>query len=1056
MASMLKFNPGFQTDDEAIANFIVRRYEYEAIVEALSFAAASRTDAPRFLVVAPRGAGKTTLCRRVVAEVRRAPALQAWHAIFLGEESYAVTTPGEFFLECLFQLKDEIASEVLESDYGRATEAQSEEELLRTALESLREFARNAGKRLLVVVENLHIILGDQIQDSKGGGAKGLIGALGDETLFAVLATSVTQASDDNAFSLPQDYHRIELRPLSLGECLALWESLTGLEVDEGKLRPLQILTGGSPRLVHILAEFMRTPSLHDLMSNLNFLIDQNTEYFKSQLDGLPALERKVFATLLDMWDPSSAKQVAEAARVSTNTASAMLARLTDRGAVVKEPGQGRIAIYYAAERLFNIYYLMRRRSHPSSRVRALVAFMIEYYDRDELVDTTELLVREACGIDPAGRGDYHSTFDAIMSHSSEAVRDRIMARTPPDFIQSFRADQRAFREKAATYLPRRQNADDDTAMRAMIERIEEAADGGDLDAAYDLVMQAIGANGEMSELWIRLSFLELQRGNAKAAITAGERARDLRPDDPWSHAFLGNAYAMAGRTDESDDSYMAAIKLEPGQSLALTAAAKLREERGDAAAAAELYAAAEKVDALEDLTRSSYGKLLDRMGRKTEAEATLRKGAEEFQNDSSRHALVEFLEEHGRQDEGLRFLRMVAEKHDRWEAWADLGHYLLARTSDPSAAREVLRRAIDMGDDRPTVYSRLARAITKSGAPQDEAAAVAIELVGRHPDDAHAWVTAGTIYEELADEVEAEASYRAALERERGEVALLPLARMLRKKRTRHTEAEELLRRAVGSAKGRSKCPPARELAQMLIHDGEDLRATAVLETALQANERCVCCLVLHGDICSRRGEAATAEQDYRAALELDDTAISALTGLSQLVSGREADELIARAVRSDSDDPRVLLARARLYAADPDRQVKDAEAALALHPMFIEAHLFLAEREASRGDLGRSIERLELALADLPSRRELIPTFVDAAMATVELDSGLRLSELLARHENGMILEPLAVALQMMRGEKPLVAKEIRDVAWDIVVRSTTARHHLQLNATRAEIVE
>ena len=67
------------------------------------------------------------------------------------------------------------------------------------------------------------------------------------------------------------DLHRFqELPPLSVGECRELWESLTGIEVNEEKLRPLQILTGGSPRRLHILTEFTRTPSLRDLMTNLN------------------------------------------------------------------------------------------------------------------------------------------------------------------------------------------------------------------------------------------------------------------------------------------------------------------------------------------------------------------------------------------------------------------------------------------------------------------------------------------------------------------------------------------------------------------------------------------------------------------------------------------------------------------------------------------------------------------------------------------------------------------------------------------------------------------
>ena len=1041
MAIAIKFNPSFQTDDESVANFIVRRYEFEAVIDALTFAVDSRVDSPRFLISAPRGAGKTTLCRRVVAETRISPKLrEAWQAIFLGEESYTVTTPGEFFLECLYQLKDQAPSGRLTKDYKRATETQSEEELIELTLGSLRKFARTTDKRLLLIVENFHTILNEQIQDSKSAGAKGLLNFLDEGTLFAVLATSVTQALDDDATTLPQHYHRLELLPLSLGECRALWESLTDTQVKEEKLRPIEILTGGSPRLLHILAEFTRTPSLHELMSNLNYLIDQNTEYFKSQLDALPTLERKVFVTLLGMWDPRTARQVAEAARVNINTASAMLARLTDRGAVIKEPGLGRTAIYVAAERLFSIYYLMRRHSHPSSRVRALVSFMMAYYDSDELVDTTARLVREACNIEPTQRGDYHSTFDAIMSHSSETVRNQILAQTSPDFIRYFREDQYTAREEASYLLHDPSGLDDDATIQALIEQMEKAIDDDELDTAYEFVMEGIRLNGKILQLWIWLSFLELRRGNIVAALKAGEKARELGPEDPWGYAVLGQSLAVADRADEAEANYLAAIKIDPGQPLALTELASIRERRGDVESALTLFEVAQKSQALTDLTRCSFGQLLNRIGRKSEAEAVLREGVNEFNNALSCHALVEFLEANGRQDDGIRLLQTVAESHARWEAWADLGRYLMARTSLFPAAQDALRKAIDMGGGQPSLYAHLAKAILESGGDEDDVVAVAVELVERFPVLSQAWGTAGQIYEALNYEVEAEAAYHAALEHEGGEFALIPLARLLQKQGNRRSEAQQLLRQAVASVEGLRKCIPCRELAELLIHNGDDVQATEVIEVGLQANECCICCLTLYGDVCRRVGKTDTAEKQYRAALEVDNTAVSALTGLAQLVSCEEAVGLIERAINSDPEDPRVLLARARLHSSDPDAQMKDAEAALHLDPEFIEARLFLASLEAKRANLQGAIAHLEAVLSDLPSQRELIPSFVNAAMLTVELDEGFCLSNLLDQHENAVAVEPLVVAVQMLRGENPVVAKEIKDVAWDIIQKTLT----------------
>ncbi|MDE0511651.1 MAG: tetratricopeptide repeat protein [Gammaproteobacteria bacterium] len=1041
MTMAIKFNPNFQTDDESIANFIVRHYEFETVIEALTSAIDSCTDSPHFFISAPRGAGKTTLCRRIVAETRKSPILhEAWHAILLSEESYMVTTPGEFLLECLFQLKDQVTSKQFSYDYTKAIKAQSEEELIQLTLGSLRNFVKTTGKRLLIVVENFQTILNEQIQNSKSDGAKGLLTTLDDGSLFSVLATSVTHIVDDNITTIPQHYHSMELAPLSLDECRVLWESLTDIQIKGEKLRPILILTGGNPRLLNVLAEFTRTPSLHDLMRNLNYLIDQNTEYFKSQLDALSTIERKVFTTLLGMWDPRTARQVAEAARVNTNTASALLARLTNRGAVIKELSQGRTAIYIVAERLFNIYYLMRRHNHPSSRVRALVSFMMAYYDSDELVDTTVSLVREACNIEPTKRGDYHSTFDVIMSHSSETVRTQILAKTSPEFIESLREDQYATRDGASYLLREPSGFDDNATIEALFEKIEKAIDDDDLDSACDLIMEGIQINGKMFQLWRWLSFLELQRGNIAAAIETGEKACEFGPEDPWSYAILGRSLALVGRTEEAEVNFVTAMEMDPGQPLALTELASIREGRGDVEAALRLFEVAQISQALTDHTRYSYGQLLNRVGRKSEAEIILREGADEIDNELCRHALVEFLEANGRQNDGIQFLQTIAESHTRWETWADFGRYLVSRTQLFHVAQDALRKAIDMGGDEPSLYAHLAKAIAESGGEEVSVVAVATELVARFPDLSQAWTTAGQIYEALPDEVEAEAAYRKALEYDGGESALIPLAKLLQKQESRRSEAQQMLRKAVASVEGLRKCYPCRELAEVLIHDGDDDQATEVIEVGLQANESCVCCLTLYGDVCRRKGKTSIAEKQYRVALEVDSTAVSALTGLAQLVSADESVELIERAITANPEDPRVLLARARLNPSDPDAQVEDAEAALNLDTDFLEARLFLASLEANRDNLQGAISHLEAVLTGLPSQRELIPSFVNAAMLTVELDKGACLDNLLDRHENAIAVEPLGVAVKLLRGEKPVVAKEVKDVAWDIIQRTLT----------------
>ena len=149
-----------------------------------------------------------------------------------------------------------------------------EKELVDLASKTLRAYSKRIEKRLLIIVENFQTILDDQI----GSGAKDLLKRLSDDSFFGVLATSVSQLTTEENVALPPDFLRIDLRPLSREECRALWNSLTGQDIKIDRIRPIEILTGGSPRMIHILAEFMRSPSLHNLMENLNFLIDQNTE----------------------------------------------------------------------------------------------------------------------------------------------------------------------------------------------------------------------------------------------------------------------------------------------------------------------------------------------------------------------------------------------------------------------------------------------------------------------------------------------------------------------------------------------------------------------------------------------------------------------------------------------------------------------------------------------------------------------------------------------------------------------------------------------------------
>ena len=88
---VMKFNPGFLTDDQLVASFCVRIHEFNSTVEMLRECEGNSN--PHRLVIGPRGCGKTTLLLRIAVEIRRDPKLsQMFVPIVFAEESYGIST----------------------------------------------------------------------------------------------------------------------------------------------------------------------------------------------------------------------------------------------------------------------------------------------------------------------------------------------------------------------------------------------------------------------------------------------------------------------------------------------------------------------------------------------------------------------------------------------------------------------------------------------------------------------------------------------------------------------------------------------------------------------------------------------------------------------------------------------------------------------------------------------------------------------------------------------------------------------------------------------------
>ena len=375
-----KYNPGFLSDDEVVESFCVRTDEFASIVESLSDL--GERSSSHTLVIGPRGSGKTHLLLRVAVEVRRNTRLSGLFPIVFAEESYEVTTCGEFWLECLGHLAEQAPTDVrdnLRLTYEELRATPDDQVLAERCLGALLDFADRFGTRLLLVVENLNMLFSDMFDDEAGWRLRKTLQTEPRVTLLAS-ATSRFEEIDRPDRALFELFRLITLRPLTTDECATLWQVVAGTPSSHRAVRPLEILTGGNARLVAIIARFGDGQSFRALMGNLLDLVDDHTEYFKSHLEALPPQERKVYLALARLWKPATAREVATAARLDANRCSALLSRLADRGTVIAESVTPRRKQYHLSERLYNIYYLLRLGGGSDRLVRALIDFMVCLY----------------------------------------------------------------------------------------------------------------------------------------------------------------------------------------------------------------------------------------------------------------------------------------------------------------------------------------------------------------------------------------------------------------------------------------------------------------------------------------------------------------------------------------------------------------------------------------------------------------------------------------------------------------------------------------------------
>lgn len=623
------FNPRAQSEADLLANFIARQSTLDFFLRQLQLTKVDRA-ANHYLVVAPRGYGKTSLLRRIAIAVRNDSDLrQRFIPLSFREEQHNVISLDVFWRNCLQSLlearedegapKDEI--DVLDAAWDRFLPRKGlkrEEQDGIPAWEEFRSHCERLQRRPLLLIDNLDSLLAG-LETNQQWALRATLQRDDGPVLIAAASRYPESTHDRQAAFF--DFFRIHtldrLSDTEVMHCLRRMATRRGeagrvvlnlLDRDPGRIVALNTLAGGNPRTLSVLYSVLESHLSTDILSQLSAMLDTFTGWYQARTEELPLQARAVFDALALNWDPISAARLAEITGLETTAVSSQLSRLEKAGYAeavsLNRSGTGRNA-YQVSERFFNIWYLMRngpRRVQQS--IQFLTKFLQSCFSTEErqsiaqrLLDNGSLRERligharmQASGdegnkeyavtiqqllntVDCAGENDTQTMDESVTELSPEAIDQLIKQLSLDAGAENAVPLATAFINKGITL--------------AKLGRSEEAV------AAYDDVVARFGDVGEPA-LRERVAKALLYKGNLlldfcgdpSGAVTAYESGLSFNAPgfQELFHASLAYALALHGgdpvKVREHIGAALAGSAIFPAGRHLLGALAGVNEER--------------------------------------------------------------------------------------------------------------------------------------------------------------------------------------------------------------------------------------------------------------------------------------------------------------------------------------------------------------------------------------------------------------------------------------------------------------------------------------------
>ncbi|MCI0513435.1 AAA family ATPase [candidate division KSB1 bacterium] len=404
---LYKYNPSRSSFQELEATLVGREALVQDLLTRLRNQIENKSN-QNFLLVGPRGIGKTNLLRILNHRIQQTPELAgAYLPLNFAEEEYSIISLRDFNIKILEVLQMTKPDASITQAFQAYSQEVNDEIAVEKSSDFLKKFAQQNRIKLLIFVDNLDLLFGEQIKFESA--QKKFRHVLMNENFLVMIGTAPTFFKEVRGYEKPfyhffKIYDLDELDQAQMEELLKKRAQFDGnqglmerLKSYKPKLKALRHLTGGNPRLVLMLYQLLSSANLPEVKMALNSLLDDLTPHYKHKLESIKSpQQRKLLDTLARLNKAATPTELAQATRLPVNQVSSLLKRLQDEGFVVPTKSRRQKNTYYIiSERLFRIWHQMRFSAVGQSRLPFLVEFITIWYSLPELREEYSRL--EAC-----------------------------------------------------------------------------------------------------------------------------------------------------------------------------------------------------------------------------------------------------------------------------------------------------------------------------------------------------------------------------------------------------------------------------------------------------------------------------------------------------------------------------------------------------------------------------------------------------------------------------------------------------------------------------------